>query len=1357
MPRLPLLLALAASAVLASACSLALSGGATLPAQPDAAADAPDSSPPADLLTVAERSDWRATARYDDVVQLLDNLAAAAPKIATRADMGKTHEGRPIPLLILADPPVKNADEAKAAARRGKLVVLMLGNIHAGEVDGKEALPILAREIITAEKPALLKDLVLVFAPIYNADGNERVSKDNRPGQVGPEEGMGIRENAQGLDLNRDFIKLEAPETRALVRFLNQWDPAIVIDTHTTNGSHHQYALTFEGPKTPAGPTSILEYTRDTLLPAVSKAVEEEHNVRTFFYGDLAGGAGGAPGEYTRWETFPPLPRYGTNYVGLRGRISILTEGYSYAPYRDRVMATLHFVRGCLDYAAANRKHIKDLLADADKATTEAGDEPDADDLIPVRNKPAPAPDKVTIAGFVEEIRNGRAAATDQPRDYTVDHMNRTEPTLTTPRPYAYLLPPTLTHVADVLQRHGIEVEELREDIELDTQTLRIDTVTRAMRPFQGHSTVTVDVTPEPASLAAPAGTLIVRTGQKLGNLAVMLLEPQSEDSLTTWNFFDDQLEVDGLHPVRRILKPVPITTAELPPLPEDRKPARPITFEEFYDSDDRPPSLAGSPVGGISWLQPPPEDQAGGKTDAEARAARDSEHFIQMKDGKPRKVHALTGRAEPLYDPEPIARALASLPTIDAKAADSLAARAHHSMNKARTAAFFTHENDLYYATLDGSTARRLTSTPEEEELPSFSPDGAFVAFVRANDLHVVDVATATERALTADGSDHIRSGKADWVYFEEVFNRNWRTYWWSPDSKRIAFLRTDNSRVPTHTLLNDTGPAQDVETARYPRPGEPNPSVRLATVTVAGGSPNFMDASGYDQDNHLITNVGWWPDSSAVWCCIQNRTQTWLDFCSLSPSGGKPKRLFRDTTEAWVDVPADPLFLESDGSFLITSERTGFKHLYHYDKSGKLLGPVTQGEWEVRTPHLVDEGNRIVYFSGTRDDPTALNLYRVPLPEPKKPQDKGDDKDNPEGAESEAPAQPEPQRLTLEPGSHRITLSPEGTMFIDSWSSRTSPTKVVLRSTSEPAEVLRTLDTNPVHALHDFIAHPTERFQIPTSDGFPMEAAWTHPIDFDPSRQHHYPVWIATYAGPASPTISDSWGAGFGTGAWDQALATAGIIVLRIDPRSASGKGAKYAWTAYRQLGVQELKDLEDAITWLKTHDWVDPDRIGLSGHSYGGYMTAYALTHSKSFAAGIAGAPVTDWREYDTIYTERFMSTPQDNPDGYDKSSALRAAKDLHGRLLIAHGSLDDNVHPANTWKFIRALQQANKQFDLAVYPTNRHGIGGRQYQRLMYDFILRTMTRPSAAAPAPEQDPQPAAEPDAAPAARGHSRP
>ncbi len=1278
---LSLVLVVVVVAPLAAACGLGAAGSVRVVSKPPAR-DA-GAAGEADLLTVAESSGFRATARHDDVVALLDRLAAAAPGRARRVEMGTTVEGRSIPMLVVADPPVATPEEAAEQVKRGKLVALMIGNIHGGEVDGKEALPMLAREVLLHEGEKgkgghpLLKDLVLVFAPIYNADGNERVGKDNRPGQVGPEEGMGIRENAQGFDLNRDFVKLEAPETRALVRVMREWDPAVFIDTHTTNGSYHGYVLTFEGPKVPAGDGRIVEYVRDEMLPRVSRGLEEGRGVRTWFYGDFAEG-------HTKWVTFPPLPRYGTNYVGLRNRISILSEGYSYAPYEDRVMATLHFVRACLEDVAANKEKVKKLLREADEGAVGAGREPGEGDVVVLRAKSAPAPGKVKVAGFVEEEREGRMVSTGEARVYEVEHWNRAEATLTAPRPFAYLIPEALAKVVEVLQRHGVEVEELREDIELEVEVYRIDAVKRAVRVFQGHMPVTVEATAQEETRRVPAGTRLVRTGQRLGTLAAYLLEPMAEDGLATWNFLDEQLVVGESYPIVRVKSPTPITSGAVRPLEEERGTPRLMTFEEFYEGGEggeRAPNLSGSPVGGIEWLE-------------------DGEHFIQRKDRKVWRVHAATGRAELALDPGPIEAALAGLATISEKDAARLAGRAWGALSKDRSVALLEHGNDLYYVRADGSAAGRLTSTPQREELASLSPDGAFAAFVRENNLYVVDVATGTERQLTTDGSATVLNGKADWVYFEEVFGRNWRTYWWSPDSRRIAFLRMDTSRVPEFTLVDDLGDEQRLETVRYPRPGEPNPAVRLGIVGVEGGEPVYAGLGAYDVDASLITGVGWWPDSGAVWCYVQDRGQTWLDVVRAPVGGGEGKRLLRETTGAWVDNPEALLFL-ADGSFLITSERTGWKHLYRYDKAGKEVGALTGGEWEVREVHVVDEERGWVYLSGTRDSHTAVNLYRVRL----------DGSGADEGGEGI-------ERLTSEEGWHRVTVSPKGNLFVDSWSSRERPTRVAVRS-CEDGSVVRMVDTNPVYALEEFIRHPSERFRIATRDGFEMEAAWTRPAGFDPARKH--PVWVMTYAGPKSPTIRDAWN----PGVWDQALATAGVVTLRVDPRSASGKGAVHAWTAYKQLGVQELKDLEDAVEWLRGHEWVDGERIGLSGHSYGGFMTAYALTHSDAFAAGIAGAPVTDWREYDTIYTERYMGTPQENPEGYDASSAVKGAKGLKGRLLIAHGGLDDNVHPANTWKLVRALQRAGKQFELAIYPANRHGIGGRQYQRLMYEFILKTM--------------------------------
>ena len=292
--------------------------------------------------------------------------------------------------------------------------------------------------------------------------------------------------------------------------------------------------------------------------------------------------------------------------------------------------------------------------------------------------------------------------------------------------------------------------------------------------------------------------------------------------------------------------------------------------------------------------------------------------------------------------------------------------------------------------------------------------------------------------------------------------------------------------------------------------------------------------------------------------------------------------------------------------------------------------------------------------------------------------------------------------------------------------------------------------LDSNPFPERDDYLWCERELVRIPAGggvgedgvgedgvgedgvgeDGVVLEGSLLKPPDFDPARR--YPVWFMTYGGPHAPTIRDSWSGGQ---VWDQVIAESGIIVFRADPRCASGKGAVSAWSCYKRLGVQELADVETAIRWLAAQPFVDPDRIGMSGHSYGGFLTAYALTHSKLFSAGIAGAPVTDWRDYDTIYTERYMLTPQENPEGYRETSVVEAAADLSGRLLILHGMMDDNVHPQNSVKLVDALQRAGKPFEMMFYPGYRHGIHGRHYRRLVWDFIQESVGRPAAAGEKP----------------------
>lgn len=1297
------------------------------PVQPD---DQP--GPPA-LRTTAERSGFNATSRYEEVRTFLDALRESSPLVRTGA-IGSTREGRDIPLVIVADPPVATPEEAAEAQRGGRLVVLLIGNIHAGEVDGKEALLALARDLALAPKaeggkPAPPLDrLVLCFVPIYNADGNERMGKDTRPGQNGPAQGQGVRENADGLDLNRDFVKLEAPETRALVRFMTRWDPGLVIDTHTTNGSYHRYVMTYSGIKHPACDPRLVAFTREVMLPEIAADARERAGLDSFFYGNFNR-------DRTRWEDYPAEPRYGINSVGLRNRLGLLTESYSYAPYGDRVRAQYEFMRAALGFAASRADEIARLEREADEALTPkenrsrdrsdgppagrrrrpadaprpapsddrpAAAEPDRTPpppdtpAIALRTRVAPFDAKVTIKGWVEEQRDGRARPTDEPKDYEVEHWARFDAALTVARPWVYVIPAdaAFTPAVETLQRHGIDVEELREDLDVDAEVYAVDTVTRAARPFQGHETVVVDATARTEPRRIRAGSLVVRTSQRLGTLAAMLLEPAAEDGLTTWNFFDAGLEPGKDFPVLRVPAPAAMLTLPARALPEDRPSEKQrLTFELIYESD-RPPSFNGSPTRADRWL--------------------DDERFVQTKDGRSWRIEARTGRAEPIEraDTDRIARALAELPTIGAGRARQYAERFGTPGDEEREGFFFEHENDLYYCRYDGTGAARLTSTPQREELASFSPDGRFVAFVRDNDLWVVDVATHAERALTTGGTDRVRSGKADWVYFEEVFNRSWRVYWWSPDSTRLAYLRVDSTPEKTFTIVNNVPGEQVVEVSPYPRPGEPNPRAALFTVSVGGGEPRQADLSAYDAEAMLVTGVGWRPDSSALWAFVQNRTQTWLDLVMLPADGGPATRLMRETTRAWVDAPPAPTFLK-DGSFLLLSERTGWKHLYHFEKDGSLRRQVTDGAWEVRSIAKFLEDPGVVFFSGTKDSHIASNLYRVNL----------------DGSGL--------VRLTPERGSHQASLSPGGKLLVDTWSTIEAPPRVVLRDAAD-GSLVRVLDTNPVRTLEEYVLVTPELVTIPTADGFELEGHVHLPPGLDESRR--YPVWFQTYAGPHAPTVSDAWQGGR---TWDQVLAQAGYIVFRSDPRSASGKGAVSAWTAYKRLGVPELEDIEAAIRWLSRRPYVDAGRIGMAGHSYGGFMTAFALTHSELFAAGIAGAPVTDWRDYDTIYTERFMLTPQENPEGYEATSVVRAAAGLHGRLLLTHGMMDDNVHLANNTKLIHALQRANKPFEMMLYPEARHGIGGRHYQRLQYDFIRRALGGPADPAPrAPtEQPPEP----------------
>lgn len=709
------------------------------------------------------------------------------------------------------------------------------------------------------------------------------------------------------------------------------------------------------------------------------------------------------------------------------------------------------------------------------------------------------------------------------------------------------------------------------------------------------------------------------------------------------------------------------------------------LTIDDLYDPDTKA-DFSGSPPS-VSWTSDTHYVYA--RTDAKTRLAE----WL--------RVEAVSGKSEPLFDAARMEAALARLPGVAADEASRLARQSRYVWNEKRTAVLLTIADDLYHYELGAEHATRLTSTPGPEDDPSFSPDGLLVGFTRAHDLYVVDLATQRERRLTTDGSPELLNGKLDWVYQEEVYGRgNYKAYWWSPDSRWLAFLQLDEKSVPRFTLVDDIPYHPTVETWHYPKAGDPNPAVKLFAVRAAGGAPRPIDLARYAPVEFLIVDVGFSPDSAQVVFQVQDREQRWLDLDTASPAGGETRTLFRETTKAWVDNPGPPSWLR-DGSFLWLSERSGWKHVYHYRADGTLIRQVTDGPWEARALHGVDQAKGLVYFSGTRRSHVGSDVYRTRL-------DGG-----------------EPTLLSQAPGSHNASFNASFSHFVDSWSDATTPAQVRLHRAD--GSELRVIDDNRAAAatVARYRTSKPEFLRVATRDGFEMEAMLLKPPDFDPGRK--YPVYQHAYGGPHSPQVVNRWG---GTASmYHQMLAQKGIVVWICDNRSASGKGAESAWANYKAFGASELADIEDGLAWLKQKPWVDASRIGLNGWSFGGFMTSYALTHSKSFTMGISGGTVADWRDYDSIYTERYMLMPQNNPGGYEKSSPRFAAKDLHGDLLLIHGAIDDNVHPQNTLQLAYELQKAGKPFRLMLYPKSRHGVTEpalvKHLRQTMLAFIEETL--------------------------------
>ncbi len=526
----------------------------------------PPAAPASGPVTTAESTNYAATSTSAEVQAFIRDLQKLSPLVRVETIATST-EGRAIPLLVIGKP--APADPL-ALRRDGRIVVYIQANIHAGEVEGKEASLMLARDIVLDPKTPYLDKIVLLVAPLFNADGNDKMDPRNRMGQVGPEKGSGVRHNGQNLDLNRDAMKLESPEMRGLVRnVLLRWDPLLLVDCHTTDGSFHREPVTYSWPLNPNGDPAVVEYARDKMLPAIDAALEKKYGTLSVPYGDPMDFKDMEKG----WRTFGHQPRYMTNYVGLRNRLSILDENYNYADFKTRVAGNYHLLKAILDYCAANAAELQRLAADADARTIRSGLAPAEADTFGLDIDVRPLAGTISILGYEMEAPPApaegaapgpfpRMRPTDRPKTYTMPYHADFFAKRTVRRPYAYLIPVASTEVADKLRQHGIAVERLTSAMTLEVEAFRLTEIKGAERLYQGHRTNTVKGEYAVEKREFPAGTWLVRAAQPLGRLAAYLLEPESDDGLLVWNFFDRDIVSQWgrggqTYPVHKLMGPV--------------------------------------------------------------------------------------------------------------------------------------------------------------------------------------------------------------------------------------------------------------------------------------------------------------------------------------------------------------------------------------------------------------------------------------------------------------------------------------------------------------------------------------------------------------------------------------------------------------------------------------------------------------------------------------------------------------------------------------------------------------------------------------------------------------------------------
>lgn len=631
------------------------------------------------------------------------------------------------------------------------------------------------------------------------------------------------------------------------------------------------------------------------------------------------------------------------------------------------------------------------------------------------------------------------------------------------------------------------------------------------------------------------------------------------------------------------------------------------------------------------------------------------------------------------------------------------------HQWNRSGDRAVFTFGGEVFLLDPAGRITR-VTHTEGAEKDPAFSPNGRRIAFTRDNDLYTIDLAADRypETRLTTTGSDTVLNGILDWVYMEELFTRgDVRAHWWSPDGERLAFLEFREAPVPTYPIVDQIPVDVTTTFQRYPKAGDPNPIVRAGVVAAEGGPVVWLDAD--TRDDGYLARVYWTGDGRSVAIEKLNRAQDHWTLLFGDAATGRTAVVMEESSPTWVNVTYARHYDTRKRQFLMGSERDGHHHLYLFDMDGSLVRQVTRGNWEVLELNGLDEKKGRVYFTANQGSVLEHHLFRVDA------------------------SGKNMKRITSAEGTHDVTMSPDFKYFVDRFSSHTRPTRVSVHN-SDGKELFGVADqAGPELAA---MRLPVPEFFTIEDQGHVFHCRLWKPLDFDATKKH--PAIVYVYGGPHSQVVRKVWTR---QDLWHAYMAMQGYLIFSIDNRGSYGRGKAWEEPLLKQLGTVELEDQLVGVDYLKAQPFVDPDRIGVWGGSYGGTMTLLSMFKAPGvFKAGVSVAPVADWRLYDSIYTERYMKRPEDNEAGYAEASTLTHASKLEDPLMVVHGDADDNVHMQNSIALVRKLIDAGKDFDLMVFPQKDHGIAGTADRTFLYrkmtaffDRHLKGMESPTPPVP------------------------